>query len=117
MSRTVTFIEDVYPYCVGDVMVLNDEELKAVDAIAKARKRKVYTDGAAGQVTSDAETKRNEASRAAEKSSSADEVDAQVKLEAAAAKKAEEQAGNNPTGKAVPGSAADTEVKTAAAKK
>lgn len=44
MSKTVTFIADVYPYVVGDVMVLNEDELKAVDKVAKVRKMKVYED-------------------------------------------------------------------------
>lgn len=116
MSKTVTFIDDVFPYCVGDVIVLNDQELKAVDKIAKARKRKVYTDGARGEVASTTEADKNAASSKAADEAASDEGEAQVELEEAAAEKAEEEAGNNPTGKPVPGSAAGKSVKTAAKK-
>jgi hypothetical protein len=37
MSRTVTFKRDVFPYVRGDVVTLEDEELKRVDQTIKAR--------------------------------------------------------------------------------
>ena len=42
MSKTVTFVTDIYPYCLGDVVVLDDKELARVDDVAKARKVKAY---------------------------------------------------------------------------
>lgn len=114
MSKTVTFIDDVYPYCLGDVVVLNDEELKQVDKVAKARKRKVYDDGAKGEVASTAESKRNAASATADQKADA-EAKAQAKLQAAEAKKADAEGHNSASGQTTSGSAADDSVKTAAA--
>lgn len=46
-TTLVTFNQDVYPYCFGDVVALTDEQLKAVDAQAKQRSlTSAYTKGA-----------------------------------------------------------------------
>jgi hypothetical protein len=112
MSKTVTFLADVYPYCLGDVVVLNDDELKQVDKIAKARKQQVYQVGPQAQVDSSAEADR----QAAELKVKADaaEAKAQAKLAAEEAKKADAAAHNSASGKTVSGTSAGTKVKTAA---
>ena len=82
MSKTVTFVADIYPYCLGDVVVLNDEELKAVDKVAKARKLKAYEVASA----SDSDTGKTSDDEAA------DEAAKKAKAEADAAAKAAKQA-------------------------
>jgi long-subunit acyl-CoA synthetase (AMP-forming) len=115
MSKTVTFIADVYPYCVGDVVVLNDDELKQVDKVAKARKRQVYQVGPQAEVTSSSEADRQAAAQAEAKKADA-EAKAQAKLAAEEAKKADAALHNSTSGTTTPGTAAGTTVKTADAK-
>ena len=115
MSKTVTFTDDVFPYCVGDVMVLNDDELKAVDAIAKARKHKVYETGAKQEVDSSDEADRQEADRKAAEAKVAEEAKAEQKLRDVAAKKAAAAAQTSPSGTEAPGTTGGDSVKTAAA--
>lgn len=38
----VTFVDDVYPHCIGDVVDLSAEELKAIDATVSRRGIKGY---------------------------------------------------------------------------
>ncbi|MGR6521620.1 hypothetical protein ACU5JM_08295 [Rhodococcus erythropolis] len=38
----VTFVDDVYPHCIGDVVDLSAEELKAIDATVSKRGIKGY---------------------------------------------------------------------------
>lgn len=114
MGKTVTFIADVYPYCVGDVIVLSDEEAKQVDAIAKARKTKVYESGAKGEVDSTAEADRQAENR---KLGEVNEklAEAGRALEDASTAKAAEEGVTDPAGHVPAGTSADTELKTAAA--
>lgn len=116
MSKTVTFTADVYPYCVGDVVVLSDDELKQVDQVAKARNLKsVYDVGASGQVTSSAEADRQAANLKAAELYRADAAaaKAQLKLEKEEAAKADAAAHNSASGQTTPGSAGGNKVVTA----
>src|SRR3954469_10771049 len=112
--KTVTFLADVYPYCVGDVVVLDDDQLAAVDKIAKARKVKAYVAGAKAEVESSAEADRQAEDREAQEGVE-DERKASHDLAQASAAAADDQPGNNPSGLVEPGTSGKTELKTAAA--
>jgi len=114
MGKTVTFTADFFPYCVGDVIVLSDDEVKQIDKVSKLRKTTFYVAGAKAEVDSSAEADRQEAELKTQAVNSK-EAEAKVAFEDAASAKADEQGVTDPTGRVPAGTSADDKLTTAAA--
>jgi NMD protein affecting ribosome stability and mRNA decay len=89
MSKVVTFLEDIYPYVVGDVVRLEEKALAEIEKIAKGRKLSKVYEEVSTTVDSTEDTVKEDAAKVAKATKAAEakaKADADAAGKAAAAK-------------------------------